>query len=185
MGNGDRDDEAKRSENIVPEIEDEEEPEKDISVSAVASPRVLSPCASDPKMLLRVNTLQAIIHSPTHISGTKKKTVRDRIRDMHAIQLAAYPKNECEREATVLYHPSSPYEKLQSILCCHKKPTTLYLDQTGLLWQHHTIPIDDILGAQVDPEMPMHFLVVHAPKKTERAIFGTARVRLFYCEHSV
>ncbi|RHY61965.1 hypothetical protein DYB30_002598 [Aphanomyces astaci] len=125
----------------------------------VASPRVTSPTKTDPKLLSRLSTLDMMT-----INQNKSLSVRDRIREMHALKLAPFPV-ACRRESTVTdVTPMS----LASLPCCahpyHSADTTLHLDLHGLSWKRRYIPTNDLLGAAVSAALPSLFVVHYLEK---------------------
>ncbi|KAF0743118.1 hypothetical protein Ae201684P_000673 [Aphanomyces euteiches] len=132
-----------------------EDATRSASLTAMASPpsptRVVSPTKVDPKLLSRLPTLDML-----SINQNKSLSVRDRIREMHALKLAPFPA-DCHRASVVVC------AKPRSITCCQNNaPTMLYLDLHGLSWKRRHIATNDLVGASIAKTDPTVFVVHYA-----------------------
>ncbi|OQR95610.1 hypothetical protein ACHHYP_00070 [Achlya hypogyna] len=92
------------------------------------------------------------------LGSPKAAGVRDRIRDLHALSLAPFPA-AAKREGLV------SYPALRHGCCRRRSAATLYMGITGLTWAREVIPIDDLVGAVVEPDTTDTFTVHFARKQ--------------------
>ncbi|ETW03120.1 hypothetical protein H310_05544 [Aphanomyces invadans] len=140
-------------------------------VGSVALPRVMSPTKTDPKLLSRMSTFDMMA-----VNHNKTLSVRDRIREMHALKMAPFP-TECRRESTVI--DATPASLASTFPCCRHPinagpvETSLHLDLHGLSWKRRHIPTNDILGATCLSSSSQ--FVVHYVEKTPDCHFRTVQ----------
>ncbi|KAF0696743.1 Aste57867_12502 [Aphanomyces stellatus] len=104
------------------------------------------------------------------VGQNKALSVRDRIREMHALKLAPYPKT-CVRETSV--RVCRPTSAARSVSCCRApKCTTLHLDLHGLYWHRQSLPTDLLVGAARDASSSRRF-VLHIATKDPAVVLDT------------